>query len=336
MGSESQGMRRLGDLRLAVVMPAATARMGGVQRFASELLPSLTELADVDTFRLHPTAGGSHAAAAAKGLGGILHAHRQQRYDAVLTTFHWPPRVWPVPTFGVVHDLRWIEPGVKSRVVRAGQAAVCRTWSEVFVPSDHVAADVLKLAAGASVVVVGEGTDHLDALVSGARASNRDGLIVLGGAAPHKRTALATRAAAIAARQLDCAATVIGGGATNAAELGVAVIEEPTDDEIAALLASARLAITGTAYEGFGLAVGEAMRAGVPVVWCDDSPLESLVRDGGIAAAPNAESMAEAVVNAWSRAVELSRAATLATRDLTWSRTAEAIVSAIEVKLAAR
>jgi glycosyltransferase involved in cell wall biosynthesis len=211
------------------------------------------------------------------------------------------------------------------------QAAICRTWDGVFVPSEHVATDVRHHGVGRRLVVVAEGTDHLDALMATAPDGTRDQLLVLGGAAAHKRTPLAVEAAAAAAVQLGCRVSVVGAAPGIVRGVGVDRHEEhPTDADLAGLLSAARVAITGTAYEGFGLAVGEALRAGVPVVWCADSPLGSIVGDGGMAAAPTAASLTAAVVDAWGRADDLARGARAATSSLTWSRTAQAIVATIE------
>lgn len=304
-------------MRLAVILPAATARAGGVQRFGSELTRALSGCADLTTFQVHPQPGGGRVSAVRSGTRALRAAHRRAPFDAVLTTFHWPPRLWGVPTYGVIHDLRPWRDGSRLQPHLLAQRAICATWTAVLVPSTHVAEDVRSLL-GRAAVVIGEGADHLPA---GPAFPARDRIVVLGGRAPHKRTALATAAALRAAAALRCGPPLVLGGSPERIE-GAEYVESPDDSTLAGLLATARVAVTATAYEGFGLAVAEALHAGTPIAWCRDGTLAQLVDGGGLASDPDVSSLSESVVRVWQEAPALSDRARLAVADRTWSTVA--------------
>ncbi|MFN2540321.1 MAG: glycosyltransferase [Mycobacteriales bacterium] len=313
-------------MRLAVIVPAPTLQLGGVQRFATELVRALGAHADVVPFRVHPAGGQSRVRAAIDGWSALRTAHRADRFDAVLTTFHWPARLWPVPTYGVVHDLRpWRQsPRWHPRLV--AQRLVCSTWQATLVPSAHVGEDVERLLGGPRVLEIGEGADHLPLVPA---QHPRDRIVVLGGRAAHKRVALGAAAAATAARRLGCGPPVVVGGAAQSLPADVERMTSPSDQELAALFARARVAVAATAYEGFGLAVAEALHAGVPVVWCRDSTLGALVGDGGVCAAPEVTALTEAVLRAWAHGAELVRAAQQAVSPHTWDATAQRVMAAV-------
>jgi glycosyltransferase involved in cell wall biosynthesis len=104
------------------------------------------------------------------------------------------------------------------------------------------------------------------------------------------------------------------------------VLDTLDDARLVTLLERARVVIAPTAYEGFGLAAGEARRAGVPGVFADDCPLHVLVGDGGLAAPPTAEAMAAAARVVWHDAAAYAERAARRAAGYTWRRTAEAML----------
>lgn len=317
-------------MRCALILPAPVDGPGGVQRFGSCLAPALASVADVWLYRLHPRPGRSRAAALAAGARDLCAGHRRHRFDVVISTFHWPPRVSSLPMVGVVHDLRRHGGGHSRSAAARVQRAILSTWDLVLVPTHHVRAEVMALCGHPRIVVVGEGTDHLDAH---ATPADRRLLVVLGGRSPHKRSELGLQAAEEAASRLGAEGVVLGASPRHPSGRRIRVLEAPSDQEIAAAHARARVVVAPSRYEGFGLAAGEALRLGAPVVFAADGTLAGLVQGGGLAAAPTVSAMADAVVEAWGRAETLSRGAREAVRALTWEATARRIIDEIGLLL---
>lgn len=317
-------------MRLAVVMPAATAQWGGVQRFAAEIVPALEQLVEVETFRMHPASGERRLPSFARGVTALSSRHRRYPFDAVFTTFHWPPKLWPIPTYGVIHDLRATleKRAARGSAERLMQRSISRTWRRVLVPTEHVAADVRRVLGLSRISVVGEGTDHLDRHLG--QAITTDSVVVLGGRAPHKRTALGLQAGVEVAAAIGCPLVVVGTDPVSPLPC-VSWVTSPTDEELVATLERARVVVAPSAYEGFGLAVGEALRAGAPVAYCHDSTLAALVGEAGIAAAPARDALAAAALKVWHDNDALSARARHRVHDLTWERTALTIVDVIRV-----
>jgi glycosyltransferase involved in cell wall biosynthesis len=327
-------------MRIALVLPAQTRTLGGVQRFGEALAQALAARAETECFRVHappvePRTVERRARALARGWLDLGRRHARQPFDGVFTTFHWPWRLLPsVPMVGFVHDLRAFGlagPGARSRWSSGALVlrAIWRTWDRILVPSSHVARDVARLDPTFEPVVVGEGVDHLDALRSSGRSPARDRLLILGGLAPHKRGNLALAVAARARHVLGCDVVVLGASGS-APATGVRVVERYTDAELATFLEGGRVFVAPSQYEGFGLAVGEAMRFGVPVVYADDCPMQDLVGDGGLGARPNVSAMTEAIERLWERADAAGEQARAQVAGFTWARTAERILAELE------
>lgn len=105
----------------------------------------------------------------------------------------------------------------------------------------------------------------------------------------------------------------------------IAVVSDPTDDDLAALMAEADVYCLPSLFEGFGLTALEAMACGTPVVVSDRGALPEVVGDAGLVVAPDAD----AVTNALERVLgdpslrdELSRAGRARAETLTWEHTA--------------
>jgi glycosyltransferase involved in cell wall biosynthesis len=77
---------------------------------------------------------------------------------------------------------------------------------------------------------------------------------------------------------------------------GVRWLGEVPDADLPALLAGAEIFLSPSSYEGFGLAVAEAMAAGVAVIGGAGSSLDEVVGDAGVLVPPrDAEALAAAI-----------------------------------------
>jgi glycosyltransferase involved in cell wall biosynthesis len=318
-------------MRLAVILPADTRRMGGVQRYSRGLLEALRLTVDVSTYRLHPAPNQPRTSAAVRGVQRIFRDHKRRRFDAVLTTFHWPMAIPSLPTFGVIHDLRSLHSLPRPHPMRWLQTSICRSWRSVLVPSPHVASEVVEHLGPLNTAVVFEGVDHLDELRR--PQHGRRLILVLGGDAPHKRVNLGVRSAVIASSTVDADVAVVGASKLTFPSERVRSYRSPSDADLASLYGEARIAVAASEYEGFGLAAGEALRFGVPVVYATDGPLGFLVRNGGVGSRPTAEDMAEAIISSWHRFESLSREAQRDVEQLTWQRAASLVLDVIRDRI---
>lgn len=315
-------------MRTALLLPAQIEGFGGVQRFGAHFHPALAARTPVWSYRLHPGPGGSRAWALGRGVAGLWAGHRRYRFDVVISTFHWPPRPLPVPMVGTVHDLRALAAAHRPGAARLVHRSILRTWALVLVPTEHVRQDVVALVPGARVEVIGEGTDHLDRFDDGSPRP-RSRLVVLGGRMPHKRAGLGLEVAERVVARLGVEAVVLGPTPRQPHDDRVTVLPSPEDGEVAAAHLGARVVLAPSHYEGFGLAAGEALRLGAPVVYATDGTLGTLVGDGGVPATAAVEPMAEAVERAWNDCERLSLEARRAVAELTWEAAADRVVAAV-------
>jgi glycosyltransferase involved in cell wall biosynthesis len=109
--------------------------------------------------------------------------------------------------------------------------------------------------------------------------------------------------------------------------------------DLDALYAQCEAFVFPSLYEGFGLPVLEAMRAGAPVVTTNTSALPEIAGDAAVLVAPKNP---EAVASAMQRILEdervrvkLSEAGERRAQQFTWTRTAE-LTRAVYVQIAAR
>ena len=181
--------------------------------------------------------------------------------------------------------------------------------------SDHVAEDLLRLGLpAASVAVV---ANPLDVATVASRAADARAARVTGGPAvigtvarldPIKDHATVLRAIAALRRSgRDVVLRLAGTGPTEpalrrlASELGLADVVTflGAMEDVPRFLGGIDVFAHGmTRDEGYGVAVAEAMAAGVPVVCTDDGPAREILADGraGILVAPgDAEAMAVAI-----------------------------------------
>jgi glycosyltransferase involved in cell wall biosynthesis len=116
----------------------------------------------------------------------------------------------------------------------------------------------------------------------------------------------------------------------------VVFIGQPTDTELAALMAGASAYCLPSLYEGFGLTVLEAMACGAPVVVSDRGSLPEVVGQAGVIVAPEVQAVTSALSGLLSdpeRAGRLGAAGARRAAAFTWKRTADGW---LRVLLAAR
>jgi glycosyltransferase involved in cell wall biosynthesis len=102
--------------------------------------------------------------------------------------------------------------------------------------------------------------------------------------------------------------------------------EEPTDEELGALMAGAEAVCQPSTSEGFGLTVLEAMATGAAVVVSDRGSLPEVVQRGGLIVEPTASAVEQALADLIThpKAARRLRARALRrARRLTWERTAQ-------------
>jgi glycosyltransferase involved in cell wall biosynthesis len=332
-------------MRVGLILPARSQQWGGVQRFATALHRAMAERVDTESVRIHPRPNENRLEGFVKGWSSLWQAHRERHFDIVFTTFHYPPSVWPgIPMVGFVHDLRSLtlhaELGQDRRSRWSPEAmamrAIFKSWRRILVPTSHVRRDVERLAPPSTVVAVGEGVDHLpDSPHRLNGRADRDAIVLIAGRAPHKRALLGLETAERLVDLVGAQVFVVGTlPRTPKTPLIVTCPPSLDDAALAALLCRARVTLVPTRYEGFGLAAGEAMWAGSPVVYCNDSTLSAVVGTGGLGTAPNPESMASAAAKLWDG--DASANARDQADRWTWAQTADRVVAQLREVVATR
>ncbi len=102
-------------------------------------------------------------------------------------------------------------------------------------------------------------------------------------------------------------------------------LREPSDHDLAGLMAGADAFCLPSLYEGFGLTALEAMGCGAPVVVSDRGALPEVVGDAGLVVEPSVPSLTAALGSLLSdpaKAQELGERAAVRARGFTWERTA--------------
>ncbi len=116
----------------------------------------------------------------------------------------------------------------------------------------------------------------------------------------------------------------------------LAFMGQPSDRDLAALMAGADVYCLPSLYEGFGITVLEAMACGVPVVVSDRGSLPEVVGDAGVIVEPAPGPLAaalEALLRDPERRSRLGAAAARRAAGFSWARCAEGW---LEVLLQAR
>lgn len=122
--------------------------------------------------------------------------------------------------------------------------------------------------------------------------------------------------------------TLIGSGTARFAEPGLHPLPEASDSETAAALSGATAFVYPSLYEGFGLPLVEAMRAGVPVLASTDPALVETAAGAAVHFEPQSSGrLAEAILKLLGSPAESARLVERGRRraaELSWSATARA------------
>jgi glycosyltransferase involved in cell wall biosynthesis len=248
---------------------------------------------------------------------------RHRRVDVVLADGHDELPDTDAPVVAVVHEAGWHTPelrallhpaflaGIEDRTARAVRGA-----ARVITPSESSRRDVIALydLDATRVHVVPYGVDATFAAGAPRGVPAVQGPYVLFAAMLHPRKNLAALRQAmvlLAVEGFDHRLVVAGRPAVDgsdvtaiaheaAAELPgvpgrVVFAGQPSDADLAALMAGAAAYCLPSLYEGFGLTVLEAMSCATPVVVSDRGALPEVVGEAGLVVAPEAEAIARAL-----------------------------------------
>jgi glycosyltransferase involved in cell wall biosynthesis len=248
---------------------------------------------------------------------------RRSEVDVILCSGHEQLPDPVAPVVAQVHEAGWfdpelrgvLDPGFLARIAPLTERAA-RTATQLITPSNRARADL--------IAAYGLPADRVHAVHHGLDPGFRPGLpggaelvaraggaagapYVLYAATLHPRKnlgALRDAMASLAADGRPHVLAVAGGPAPDrddstallraaAAELPgapgrVAILGEPSDAQLAALMAGAAAFCLPSLYEGFGLTALEAMACGAPVVVSDRGALPEVVGGAGVVVAPTA------------------------------------------------
>lgn len=184
------------------------------------------------------------------------------------------------PTIATVHDLPWLDPGSGERTSlrrRAATRLALRAASAVLAPSRFTFAAARALVRPERLHLVPHGLPPLPP----EPALPRDGpLLALGDDRPRKNRARVARAHRLAAeRRPDLPPLRFVGPPHD-------YVDERTKLH---LLRSCRAVVQASLFEGFGLPVLEALRAGAPLVCSDLPPFRELAGDDAVYVDPRDE-----------------------------------------------
>lgn len=113
----------------------------------------------------------------------------------------------------------------------------------------------------------------------------------------------------------------------------VVLLGEPSDEQLAALMAGADAFCLPSLYEGFGLTALEAMACGTPVVVSDRGALPEVVGEAGVVVEPSAAAVRDGlrkVLVDRAAAKQLGAAGVRRARDFTWERAAEGWLAVLQ------
>lgn len=256
-----------------------------------------------------------------------------------------------VPTVVTCHDLLPLRMGdallkhTRYRRYYDFQLEACRRAAQLISVSECTAAELVRVAGvpREKITVVPNGTPPLDTSspVSGDVRALLEGapfLLHVGGSEPQKNQAAVLKAFGLLCRNPAFRHNlVLVGGAhlpdtlalevTPRAALRILRVTRATRADLDALYLHCSAFLFPSLYEGFGLPVLEAMRAGAPVITSDASSLPEVAGDAAILINPqDPGTLANAVRRVLEDErvrVQLSEAGERRAREFTWARTAE-------------
>ena len=291
----------------------------GTQRFAEEIVRWLTARPDLDIVMHLPRRAvlpewlPTGTAVVRSRLDGVAFEQLALPWAArgrLVLSLRGPAPLLARRQVAVIHDASPFRfPHTYTRVFGTWHRTVARVLARranALVTVSHFSAGELAEVLGVPrdrFVVVPNGADHLDAVEPtdpGLTAEGSDFALAVGTLAAHKNLAPVLRV--LAARGIP---TVVvgarGSGRVFAAadvprDSAITYAGRLTDGDLAWLYRHAGVLVFPSRYEGFGVPVVEAQRAGCPVVAAASGALPEVVGDGAVLVPPNEpELIADAV-----------------------------------------
>jgi glycosyltransferase involved in cell wall biosynthesis len=283
-----------------------------------------------------------------------------RRLDVLLASGHEELPQPLAPLVVQVHEAGWFEPELRSVLDPRFLASMAprtehavRAASQVICPSEAARRELIAeygLNPG-RVHAVHHGVDPV--FSPDATGDIPAGPYVLYAASLHPRKNLAAvreAVAALAADGLPHRLVVAGGPAPDRADSSdleraavaelsgapgrIIRIDQPAEGRLAALMAGAAAFCLPSLYEGFGLTALEAMACGAPVIVSDRGSLPEVVGEAGIAVAPTAGAIHEALRRMLldlELAAQLSQAGIARARQFSWESTAAGWLAVLQV-----
>lgn len=275
------------------------------------------------TARVTPVRGAGRLTRLATGLRYWRTAFRADALD-VFETFSLPLVAAPCPTILTVHDLRSLQ--VESRVARAIARMVLR---HAFARADRIVSvsavvrdEIAAFRPGTQVSVVHNGVARsaaasCDALPTGlpdrfalavGHLETRKNLPLLIDAIGRLRDSGAMRPLVLAGRDGGVRDQLRGHIAARDLGTVVHIVEDADDATIRALYAACALVVVPSSYEGFGIALIEAMAAGRPLVTSDIAVFREVTQGQGCYFAVDDPAAAAAAIDrVWTDDTERAR-----------------------------
>ncbi len=303
----------------------------GIGRYVRNILPGVAaRLPDVDfsllvspadVARAHDAELGGNVRIVASTIRPFSLAEQLQlpglaaRYDLTWFTNYWMPLRWKGRAVTTVHDLMHLDPrfpASNARRFAATQtfAKVRRDAAHVLFVSRFTAREfVARVGQPIASTVVHHGIDHQGMTRLVANVPRRRSALVVAASKEHKNLSLLLDAWALAAvpeweltivmPDDDLRSSVnIADQAARIRE--VRILRGISDDALGALYADTGLVMVPSRYEGFGLPLLEAMRAGAPVI---SSTAEALVEVASGALIPM---VSPADLHGWAEAIRVA------------------------------
>ncbi|UZK69014.1 glycosyltransferase family 4 protein [Sphingomonas sp. S1-29] len=289
------------------------------------------------------------------GLGYWRRTLAADRLD-LFETFTLPLVRAPCPTMLTIHDLRPLQrdrPLIERAVAPAIVSHALARADRIITVSQAMRAELLAFRPGTQVSVVYNGVSAR-AAASGALPPGMPSrfMLAVGHLEPRKNLELAIDAVAVL-RDRGCARplVIVGNDAGSLAALQariarlalgalVWIIEHADDATVGALYAACHMVVVPSRYEGFGIAVIEAMAAERPVVTSDTAVFRE-VSEGQGAYMPldDAVAAAEVIERVWSDPIARERLIGYGARrigDFAFDRLADQIAALYAERMAAR